>query len=78
MHSHEERAEKTSHSMVFVERVKGADAGLLRRGIEELLAAVDGADERAVYEGLRRLIPEFTGEKPAPASQARPAAVVAS
>ena len=26
-----------------------------------MLKAADGVDERAVYEGLRRLIPEFTG-----------------
>jgi FlaA1/EpsC-like NDP-sugar epimerase len=59
----DERAEKTRHSKVFVGRVKAADWGGLVTGIEELLSAVDGADERAVYAGLRRLIPEFTGEK---------------
>jgi len=60
--SHEERAAKTAHSKGFVGRVKAADWGVLVGGIEELLSAVDGADERAVYAGLRRLIPEFTGE----------------
>jgi FlaA1/EpsC-like NDP-sugar epimerase len=60
----EERADKTRHSKVFVGKVRGAaNWGALVGGIEDLLSAVDGADDRAVYAGLRRLIPEFTGEK---------------
>ncbi len=38
----------------------------LGRGIDGLLAAVDGADEKKVYDGLRRLIPEFSGGQAVP------------
>jgi len=52
---------KTGHPKIFVGHVKGSNLDALVSGMKALLKAADGTDERAVYEGLRRLIPESTG-----------------
>lgn len=57
-----ERADKTQHSKIFVGHVEPADWQSLRAGIESLSHSADAADERAVYAGLRALIPEFSGQ----------------
>ena len=59
----DERASRTGHPKIFVGHVKGSNLDALVTGMEALLKAADGVDERAVYEGLRRLIPEFTGAR---------------
>ena len=56
-----ERADKTGHEKIFVGHVQPADWEHLQQGIKSLQQSANAADERAVYAGLRALIPEFSG-----------------
>ncbi|MBN2360957.1 MAG: polysaccharide biosynthesis protein, partial [Deltaproteobacteria bacterium] len=58
----DEKAAKTRHHKVYVGRVKPADWSALIAGIDDVARQVDQLDERQIYEQLRGLIPEFSGE----------------
>lgn len=59
-----ERAEKTRHQKIFIGRVQAAAWCTLLAGVEALAERAKGDDPRGIYEGLRALIPEFSGESP--------------
>jgi len=57
-----ERADKTNHDKIFIGHVQPADWQALLAGIDGLQQSANAADERAIYAGLRALIPEFSGQ----------------
>ena len=56
-----EHADKTKHPKIFIGRVASPGWSEAVRGIDQLLAMVDGGDPSRIRLALRGLVPEYTG-----------------
>jgi hypothetical protein len=56
-----EHADKTKHPKIFIGRIAAAAWPDVVRRLDALIALGDSGDARAVREGLRTLVPEYTG-----------------
>jgi FlaA1/EpsC-like NDP-sugar epimerase len=59
----EEQADKTTHRKIFVGRVREVELKVLNLSLIQLQESMLSPDPAAIYSALRKLIPEFSGER---------------
>lgn len=57
----EEKADRTSHLKIFVGRVKEVSSSEIDQAMGEFATALTSSSPQDIYESLRKLVPEFTG-----------------
>ena len=62
----EERADRTQHDKIFVARTPRADIERLSKAMADLGRLADELDEQGIYERLRAVLPEFSGQATSP------------